>query len=341
LAKTLHDVAAKAGVSVSTASRVLNGKSRKYRISPATAELVERIAAELEYRPNHVARGLRLNRTDSIGLVAPDISNPFFAGIIKRVQNVANEMGYSLLVCDSDERLESEIEHVNLMFRNRVDGLIVMAVGNSSEHFVEWLETGRPLVFIDRCFDELPADSISVDNYSGARQGVEHLIAAGHRRIAFIQGLADTFTNRARLAGYRDALAEAGIPVPEELIVGGDYREERGYMETKLLMSLAHPPTAIFATSDLITLGVFRAVYEEDLSIPEDVSLVMFDDFEFAPYMRCPPTAIRQPKKLMGELAVKMLDSAIHGRSDQEKRVRLKTKLIERDSVGPPKNAWP
>jgi LacI family transcriptional regulator len=106
-------------------------------------------------------------------------------------------------------------------------------------------------------------------------------------------------------------------------------------------MSLAHPPTAIFATSDLITLGVFRAVYEEGLSIPEDVSLVMFDDFEFAPYMRCPPTAIRQPKKLMGELAVKMLDSAIHGRSDQEKRVRLKTKLIERDSVGPPKYDWP
>lgn len=336
--KTLHDVAERAGVSVSTASRVLNGKASKYRISADTARIVEEAATALEYRPNHIARGLRLQRTDSIGLVAPDIANPFFAGIIKRVQNVANEMGYSLLVCDSDERLDSEIEHVNLMFRNRVDGLIAMPVGNESSHFAEWIQRGRPLVFVDRCFDELSTDSISVDNYSGARKGVEHLIAHGHRRIAFIQGLADTFTNRARLAGYRDALTEAGLPVPEDLIVGGDYREERGYMETKLLMSMGAPPTAIFATSDLITLGVFRAVYEEGLSIPEDVSLVMFDDFEFAPYMRCPPTAIRQPKKLMGELAVKMLDDAIKGRTDQEKRVRLKTSLIERDSVGPPRN---
>lgn len=337
MSATLSDIAERAGVSVSTVSRVLNKKAGKYRISAETEAKIQKTARELKYRPNQIARGLRLKKTNTIGLIAPDVSNPFFAYIIKRVQNVAHSLGYSLIVCNTDENLTQEVEHVNLLFRNRVDGLIAMPVGQAYGHFADWLDKGVPLVLLDRCFDELDARSVVVDNYAGACEAVEHLIRAGHERIAFVQGLPGTYTNNERLRGFRDTLAAHGLPCDESLIVGSDFRQENGYMETKLLLSKDDRPTALFATSDLITLGALQAIYEEGLSIPEDISVIMFDDFDFAPYLRCPLTAIRQPKELMGEIAVKMLVEELRGEKQGRRRVVLKPKLVMRASVAAPR----
>jgi LacI family transcriptional regulator len=336
MAATLTDIADAIGVSVSTVSRVLNDKAAEYRISTETEELVLRMASKLNYRPNHLARGLRLKHTNTLGLLAPDISNPFFAHVIKRIQKVAHDQGYSLIVCNTDETLDLEREQVHLLYRKRVDGIIAMPVGLDSTHFEELVEKDVPIVMLDRCFDDMAVNTVVVDNYRGAYDAVAHLVDMGHGRIAFVQGLPGTYTNTERLRGYRDALHDHGVEVDESLIVGGDFRQENGFIETKLLMNRADRPTAIFATSDLITLGALQTIADEGLSIPEDVSLLTFDDFDFAPFLRCPLTAVRQPKEMMGEMAVKLLIEDLRSGTQSAKRIVLKPKLIRRDSVAAP-----
>jgi LacI family transcriptional regulator len=333
MAATLNDVATRAGVSVSTASRVLSGQAAKFRISPETERAVRAAAAALSYRVNHLARGLRLQKTHTLGVVAPDLSNPFFAHIIKRIQSAAHGHGYSLVVCNTDESLALEIEQVSLLHRKRVDGLIAMPVGQRYDHYQDWLEKGVPLVLVDRCSDEVEAPGVSVDNYRGAYEATEHLLAAGHRRIALIQGLPGTSTNTARLQGYRDALEAHGLPIDETLIVGGDFRQQNGYVETKLLLQRADPPTALFATSDLITLGALDALAEEGATVPDDISLLSFDDFDFAPHLKCPLTTVWQPKEMMGELAVKLLVEQFNDGARAARRIVLRPRLVVRESV--------
>jgi LacI family transcriptional regulator len=334
MATTLGDIARKAGISVSTVSRVLNKKTAHSRISRDTERLVLKTAKELDYRPNQLARGLRLKRTHTLGLVVPDIANPFFACIIKSIQVVSHSQGYSLVVCDTNETLDLEVEHSSLLVSKGVDGLIVFPVGQKASHLKTILASGVPLVVADRCFTELPVNSVSVDNYQGAFEAVEHLIARGHFRIAIILGLAETLTTRERLRGYCDALCKNGCTPDELLMVGNDYSERTGYVTTKMLLSMKSPPTAIFTTSDVITLGALKAIAEEGVSVPGDISLVAFDDLEGVEYFRCPITAVAQPKERIGEIAVKLLVEHMKSRVTGEPRnIVVKPKLIIRDSV--------
>jgi LacI family transcriptional regulator len=333
---TLDDIATKAGVSVSTVSRVFNKNTTKYRISAETAERVLQVAKELNYQPNQIARGLRLRQTRTIGLIVPDISNPFFAYVVRSIQKAAHKLGYTLVVCDTDESLDLEIEHIDLLKSKGIDGLIIMPVGQEYGHIEQLLTERIPIVLLDRCFDGFETNCVVIDNHHGAYEAIEHLIEHGHRRIAIIQGLPHTYTNNGRLHGYRDALTHHNIPIDENLIVGSDFRKENGYIETKLLLRLEHPPTAIFATSDLITFGALQAISEEGLKIPADISLVAFDDIDFAMSLTCPITAVAQPKESMGEMAVKLLVDHIKGREKKRpKRFVLKPRLIVRASVGP------
>lgn len=334
MAVTLHDIALKSGISISTVSRILNKKSAKYRISKETEKTVLKTAKELNYRPNQLARGLRLKKTHTIGLIAPDIANPFFALIIKGVQTQAHQLGYSLVVCDTDEDLALEIEHVNLLYSKGVDGFIVMPVGQKFQHLQFLLDNGIPLVLVDRCSEELKTSTVVVDNFAGAFEAVDYLAKHGHRKIAIIQGLPDTFTSRGRLRGYLKALEVNGIPVDESLIVGNDFRRQNGYIEMKLLLQGMSRPTAVFTTSDLISLGTLEAIREEGLSIPEDISIVTFDDIEPSSLFRCPITAVAQPKRTIGEMAVKLLTDRIKNPGRHEvKNVVLKPELVIRESV--------
>ena len=331
---TIEDIAKRSGFSVSTVSRVLNKKASKHRISDKTQQLILKVAEELKYRPNQLARSLRLKRTHTIGLVVPDISNPFFAYVTRSVQTSVYRIGYSLVVCDTDENLALEIEHTNLLLSKGVDGLIIMPVGQKCDHLRRVMKEGVPFVLVDRSFDDLDADAVIVDNYKGAYEAVEHLIFHGHRRIGIIQGLPNTSTSVRRLQGYKDALRKHGIPIVEDIIVGDSFRQENGYLETKVLLSMPDPPTAIFATSDLITLGVLEAINEEGLRIPDDISLVVFDDVDFGPFLKCPLTTVAQPKEIMGELAVKILIERIRdSRRKEGKRIVLKPTLVVRSSV--------
>jgi len=333
MSATLKDIAEKTGVSVSTVSRVLHDNSKKYKISEETQEKVKQAAKDLGYRINTLARGLRLQKTNEIGVIVPDIANPFFSAVIKSLAGELRKGGYNFIVYDTDEDIGIERSAIKSLLEKRVDGLIIASVGQEFSHIEKIRDAHIPLVMIDRCFDSLDVDSVSVDNVKGALFAVNHLINEGHRRIAFIQGLHGTYANVTRLEGYKQALSDAGIGIDEHLIVGDDFRSLNGYLETKHLLKLASPPTAIFTAGDLIALGSLEACRENGVSIPKDISLVTFDDPVFTSYLSPALTAIEQPITKMTEMAVAMLYRRMRTPDDERRKVLLEPKLNIRNSV--------
>lgn len=333
MSSTLKDIAEKTGVSVSTVSRVLHDNSKKYKISDDTTARVKLVAKDLGYRVNALARGLRQQKTSEIGIIIPDISNPFFSEIVKSLAGELRKKGYNFIVFDSDEDISIERSGVKSLLEKRVDGLIIASVGQEFSHIKKIRDAEIPVVMVDRCFDELDVDSVSVDNVKGSLLAVNHLIKEGHTRIAFIQGLIGTYANETRLQGYKRALIESGIPIDEQLIVGDDFRSFNGYLKTKSLLNLSNPPTAIFTAGDLIALGTLEACKENNINIPSDLSLITFDDPVFASYLSPALSAIEQPTLKIAEMAVAMLYNRIINPYDERRRVLLEPKLNIRSSV--------
>jgi LacI family transcriptional regulator len=335
---TLKRIAEKLGVSPTTVSRVLSGQARKYRISKETEAAVRKLAREHNFVPNQVARGLRLKKTSTIGLIIPDISNPFFAAIARQIALGARRHGYSVILCDSQDNVELEIQSLELLRTQNVEGLVLCPVGQSADH-LKMFERGRlPIVLADRYFPTLQMAYVASDNVAGAREATAYLIQRGHRRVACLQGLRGASPNEDRLRGYRDALAAHRIPVDDGLIVGDSFSEQNGYIETKLLVRAQKPFTAILALSNLIALGALRALAEENIRVPDDVSIISFDDQPYLAYLATPMTAVAQRHHELGDVAVKLLFDQI--RSPQAAAsggILLPTHLIHRQSVSQPK----
>ena len=331
---TLKSIADQVGASVTTVSRVLSGQATRYRISKETEEGIRRAAEELHYAPNQLARGLRLKRTHTMGLVIPDISNPFFASIAKSIEIEAQKVGYSIMLCDSQESTKLEIDSLQLLQNRKVDGLIICPVGQDGKHLERLYNDDIPMVIIDRHFPQLKCPYVVSDNYKGAVEAVNHFIENGHRIIACIQGILHTSVNDDRVRGYRDAQKMHNISVDESLIVGDSFGERNGYIGAKLLLNRTSRPTAIFAVSNLISLGALRAISEEGLQIPDDISMISFDDQPYSDYLSTPMTTVAQPKTEMGDIAFKLLIDQIelNNRLDTN-GVVLPTKLIKRESV--------
>ena len=331
---TLKSIAEKLELSVSTVSRVLNGKSSHYRISKETEELILKAKKDLNYTPNQLARGLRLKRTNSIGYIIPDISNPFFASIAKSVEKSARKFGYSMLLCDSEENTEIEQTSLQLMLNRKVDGLIISPVGLEVSHLKAIIQKNVPVVLLDRYFPDLDIPFVTSDNYQGALDAVNLLIENGHTRIACIQGLKNTSPNNDRVKGYVDAHLTHDLPIDESLIVGDSFGEENGYIETKLLLKKANIPTAIFSISNLISLGAIRAISEEGLKIPDDISMISFDDQPYSRFLATPMTTVAQQNYQIGLIATKLLiDQIESNRRIEPKGIFLPTKINIRDSV--------
>lgn len=330
---TLKDIAEKTGYSISTVSRVLHDKSQKSKISEEAQLVIKQTARDLGYRLNTLARGLRLQKTHEIGVIVPDISNPFFSALIKSIAAELRKGGYNFIVYDSDEDIAIERLAITSLLEKRVDGLIIASVGQDFSHLQKIHNTEIPLVTVDRCFEDLDVDSVSVDNVKGSLLAVNHLIKEGHSRIAFIQGLPGTYANETRLQGYKSALRNAGISIDEHLIVGDDFRSLNGYLETKLLFKLSNPPTAIFTAGDLIALGTLEACRENSITIPGDISLITFDDPVFASYLSPALSAVEQPVTKMAEMAVAMLYRRMRNPYDEKRKVLLEPKLNVRSSV--------
>lgn len=336
MACTLSDIAQKTGFSVSTVSRVLHDNSNRYKIREETKEQIRRVAQELGYTPNKIARGLRLNQTHQLGIIVADLANPFFATMVKSITKEARKSGYSIVVCDSDENTHLEQESLNTLLENRVDGLLIAAVGLERAHLERFAGGSTPIVLLDRLYENMAIDAVSVDIAKGAYAATQHLIERGHTRIAVLQGLPGTYANTGRLNGYRQALLDAGIAVRPEYIVGDDFGTLNGAVGMKQLLHLPEPPTAVFAAGDLIALGALDAMREARKTIPRDMSLIQFDDPSFTQHLYPALSAVEQPIEQMGEMGVKLLLRRLREPSSGPRTVLLEPRLNVRESVAPP-----
>jgi LacI family transcriptional regulator len=329
---TMHDIAESAGVSVTTVSHVINQTrpvSEKLRVA------VRGAMEELGYQPNLVARSLRRGRTHTIGMVAPDSSNPYFAEIAHAVEAAAFAQGYSVILCNTQMDMAREAFYANVLLEKRVDGIIFVAAGDSAQQIRALQQRRQPIVLVDRDVQGVAADAVTMDNTRGARQAVEHLLALGHRRIACISGPSAVTPSSRRIGGYTEALSAAGLPVDAELIVRGDFQFESGLRLADQLLDHPQPPTAIFASNDLMAVGVIHAVLRRRLRVPEDISVVGFDDIRLAAYINPALTTVAQPKELLGQTATRLLLERIDNPDWPPRVVTLETALVVRQSTGP------
>ena len=330
----IKELAGKLGVSVTTVSRVLNGKSEKFRISKSTRRKVLEAARKYHYSPNRIARGLKLEKTETIGLIIPDIANPYFGSIAKTIEMEAHKSGYSIILSDSLDDINTEAELLQLLTGRKVDGIIIAPTGKSSKHVTEIQEQGIPVVVIDRYFPDANLPFVTTDNYTGAFLAVQHLIEMGHCRIACIQGINGISANNERVRGYKEALQKNNLEVDEALILGIDFGEKNGYIQTQKVLALTNRPTAIFALSNLISLGTLRALKEAGLTVPDDISIVSFDEQPYSAFLACPMTTVEQPREKIGRLAFDFLLKMINeGTSKKIDNLMLQPRMIFRESV--------
>jgi len=331
---TLKCIADKLSISVSTVSRVLSGQAKRYRIGKKTQEAVLSEAKRLDFSPNQLARSLRLKKTHTLGLVIPDISNPFFARLARYVELAARKSGYAVFLCDSDEQTDVEVESLRLMQGRKVDGIIISPVGQSGDHLKKLHEEGLPIVIIDRFFPNMTLPYVTSDNYNGALDGVSHLIDHGHERIACIQGIPDSATNLERVRGYTAALDQHHVASDPQLIVGDSFSQRNGYMSTKLLLKRKPRPTALFSLGNQMTFGALQALAEEGVRVPEDISVLSFDEQPYFAFLATPITTIAQQNETMGRTAVSLLLEQINDKEPKDvEGIMLPTTLVKRDSV--------
>ncbi|NLA58856.1 MAG: LacI family transcriptional regulator [Firmicutes bacterium] len=327
LAITIRDIAKKAGVSVTTVSRVLNNKPD---VSKKTREKVLQVIADMGYSPNAMARGLIWRKTLTIGLVIPDIGNPFFAEVAKGVEHRARERGYSVIFCTTDSEPQREQEAIELLCSKQVDGIIV-SLSVESRSVLERLEKQRfPVVQIDRKVPGSNYSAIAVDNVASAYTATKYLIRQGHSRIAHITGDMNTKTAQDRLLGYKEALSDWGLRLEHQLIVHGDFSKGSGILCMEELLSRTPLPSAVFVGNDLMALGAMEAIGKHGLRVPDDVALVGYDNIDLAASLQL--TTIMQPKFEMGQLAATTLITSIEKGEPAVGDIILDTMLIERKS---------
>jgi LacI family transcriptional regulator len=330
---TLKRIGKQLGISVTTVSRILNGYARRYRISKETEKSVVKLASELKFVPSRLARGLRLNKTTTIGLVIPDISNPFFASIANGVAIKAHQNGYGVILCDSQGHLEMEIESLEVLFSRGIEGLLLCPVGQSCEHLKKFEKNSFPVVLADRYFPRLSLPYVASDNFAGARDATQYLIENGHRQIMCLQGLRNTSPNEDRVRGYETALEAGNIPINRNLMIGDSFSEQCGYSETNRLLGKGQKFTAILAFSNLLMLGALRAISEAKLKIPDDLSMISFDDEPYMAHLSPPMTTIEQESSEIGQKAVSLLLERIQSPDKSPEGILLPTRLIVRRSV--------
>jgi LacI family transcriptional regulator, galactose operon repressor len=333
-AVSIRDVAAAAGVSVATVSRVLSPATAAVPMRKETRDRVERAIDELGYRPNDLARALLQHRTAAIGLVVPDISNPYYPPLVRGVEDVASSHGYRVVLCNTDRDPAKISGYLDTLIKTRVDGIVVAGGGwaDVPDRTAVLGNYRTGLVAVGRHLTAHP--SVRIDNVAASRAAAEHLIGFGHRRIAFLGGPASSTTVQDRAQGYRDALKVAGLAGDSAAVRYGDFTEESGYAATRELLDTSQPPTALLCANDRIALGAYAAAADAGRRVPHDVSVVGFDDTPIARYVRPTLTTVAIPTYEMGGAAVRLLLAQLQGNSEPELET-MPTQLVVRDSVGP------
>jgi LacI family transcriptional regulator len=329
---TIVEVADRARVSIATVSNVIRGTKR---VSPALQDRVNQAIRELDYYPNEIARSLKVKQTRMLGMVLPDITNPFFPEMMRGAEDRAFERGYFLVTANTDEQIGRERKIVSALRSYRVDGILLAAApGKETSHIRGAMQAGIPVVCLDRTVSGIKADAVVLDNVHGSHECVRHLISIGHKRIGIITGSLDVPTGRERLRGYEKAMREAGIGIDPDLILKGNFRDESGYTLGKKLLRMRPRPSAIFVCNGLMTVGALKAFEDLGLRCPEDVAIATFDDLvtdrSFRPHL----TVVAQPGYEMGAKAASMLMDRIEGRlTKSASTVRIMPTLVIREST--------
>jgi len=330
----MKDIARSAGVSLGTVSNVLNGSV------PVRDRLRKRVLAAVDslgYQPSQLARGLRRDKTNIIGMIIPDITNPFFPAVVRGAEDVAFSNGYRLVLCNSDNNHAKEIAHLRELRTYLPSGLIVIPSSFSDlvAQAASYRKAGTGVVCIDRLPPRWHGDAVTADNESGAYKATQHLIQLGHQRVAVITGPMHLTNARERLNGFMRAMGEAKLPVASELTQETTFDKAGGFNKTKLLLRLIPRPTAIFACNDLIALGSLLAIREAGLHCPEEVSLIGFDDLDFAETTNPSLSSVSQSGYQLGSTATQILLERLRGDKGPAKHVVIETSLRIRESVAP------
>ncbi len=331
---TIRDVADAAGVSKATASRVLSGHPAT---SAAARDAVEAAARRLGFRPNAQARSLRSTRTRTLGLLLPDVRNPFFADLAHAVEQRARTHGYLTLFGNTNESIEQQDRYIDLMLSQRVDGLIAAPQGDEADLGI-LLGSGVPLVFVDRVIDGVEVPSVRPDNSTGINEAVRHLTSRGHRRIGYIGGPQNTSTGRERLQTYREALAEEGADDDAELTYDGDFQTASGARGAHTLLDLENPPTALLVADGLMGIGAAGMLKERGIRPGADLAFIAHDDLQAFALLNPALTVIAHDIAAMGRLAVDALIDVINGGSPAS--LTLPGRLLVRDSTPDQGEPW-
>ena len=326
---TIRDVAKRAGVAPITASRVLSNSGY---VSPATRKRVEQAAAELHYVPNMLANSLRSNRTQTLALVLTDITNPFWTTVARGVEDVASQQGFNVIFCNTDESQAKQEQYLSLLLRRRVDGVLLVPASSSGESVRALQNQNVKVVLLDRCVPGVTVDIVRGASTDGACRLVDHLLALGHRRIAMLAGPEDISASNERVAGYCQALSQAGIAADANLVFHGSFSVESGQEMAMRALALQPRPSAIFAASNFIAVGALRALDAAGIRVPEEMSMVAFDDL---PYSQRPfLTVAAQPAYELGKVAATLLLQRIAEPAAADYQdIVLPTELIVRAST--------
>lgn len=333
---TLLTISQRTGYSISTVSRVLSGKGRAYRISQKTIDLVTEIAKSCNYRPDMIAQSLRTNKTNTIGLMVPNIENPFFANLAGVIINQFKKCGYNIILVDTMESAENEAEALNSFVSRRVDGVVAVPVSSDPSNLEE-ISKIIPVFLIDRYFKETHLPYVCTDNYYGAYMATEHLIKKGYKNILAVQGVQSSMPNKERVRGYLQAsedYAETGV---RHRMEGNSFSVENGYSVTKEALTSDDRPDAIFTFSTTILLGAINAVRDAGLKIPDDIAVISFDNNKFLDFLDPPITRIAQSVEMIGKLVLdnmlKLLESDSYDlNSESIPQILVRPTLIERRS---------
>lgn len=327
---TIYDVAEKAGVSIATVSKVIN---RTGRISDKTRQKVLQIIEELEYQPSVVASALTGKSTYTVGLLIPDLANPFFAEIARSVEDRGHELGFNVVICSTDNDLNKESEYISLLQQKRVDGIILATGVRNDSLLKELIRKKVPIALIARDLPAFAVNSVLVDDFIGGYLATSHLIGLGHRRIALISEDLSLSSSKERLRGYLHALEEALLGYDESLVKVSDFTVEGGKRVMRELLRSADAPTAVFALNDLLAIGAVQAAREEGLSIPDNLSVVGFDNTILATIIDPPLTTVAQPIQEMGAKVMDLLIQEVKQESGIKQRVVLLPQLVVRKST--------
>ncbi|MGN7469707.1 catabolite control protein A [Brevibacillus sp. SAFN-007a] len=330
---TIYDVAREAGVSMATVSRVVNGNPN---VKPLTRKKVLAAIERLGYRPNAVARGLASKKTTTVGVIIPDISSLFFSELARGIEDIATMYKYNIILCNSDQRMEKELQLINTLLEKQVDGLLFLGAEIKEEHLQALTSTSVPTVLAATRDADNVLPSVSIDHFQAAYDATEALVSRGHKRIAMISSPPnDPLSGLMRYEGYKKALKDGGIEPDEELVATGNYFYESGLATTKAFLALSNPPTAIFAANDEMAIGAIHAIQDSGLNVPGDIEVIGHDNIRLVEMVRPRLTSVVQPMYDIGAVAMRLLTKYMNNEHVEEHVVLLPHRIEYRESTKP------